>query len=186
MQEYNEMNGLILTQDANAPGRNQSLVPQQVKSALSAAAGAQTLTPQQQAVMDQLQIKANIIRDMAIPAAMTAAIPVAKGIDSGAFKVYRDGLLENAGSPTDPIEIMMVEQIALAHHRVAQLHILAEESKTVDEFKAYSTAATRLLGEMRRSALALKQYRQPAPKRQPFTVVKQQNIAQDQQIAYLD
>ena len=178
------MNGLILTQGANAPGGNQSLIPQ-VKSALPAVAEAQTLTPEQQAVMDQLQIKAKIIRDMAFPAAMAAAIPLTKEIDSAAFKVYRDRLLQDAGSPTDPIEIMMVEQIMLAHHRVAQLHIKAEEARTVDEFKVYSTAATRLLGEMRRSALALKQYRQPTPNRQ-FTVIKQQNNAQGQQIAYLD
>ena len=38
---------------------------------------------------------------------------IAPQISTAAFKIYRQKLLEQAGSPTDPIEIMLIEQIAL-------------------------------------------------------------------------
>ena len=34
-------------------------------------------------------------------------------MDGDAFKLYRDQLLADSGNPSDPIEIMMIEQIAL-------------------------------------------------------------------------
>lgn len=43
--------------------------------------------------------------------AVTASI--APHITTEAFKLYRQKLMEQAGSPTDPIEIMLIEQIAL-------------------------------------------------------------------------
>ncbi len=179
------MNGLIpQNNDASANG-NRALVRSAEPESL-AAASAGKLTPEQQVVMARVQHKAGVIRNLAFPAAMATAIPVAQDIGAGAFKVYRDGLLREAGSPTDPVEVMLVEQISLAHHRVAQLHAQAEQSKTIEGAKVYSTAATRLTGEVRRLALALKQYREPSGKKQ-FTVVRQQNVsAGGQQVAYLD
>ena len=179
------MNGFVSIQDANVPGGNQALVPQiQPRLPVTATSRSQAPTPEQRAAMDQLQVKVKVIKDMAFPAAMATAIPIAKEIDGSAFRAYRDGLLKDAGSPTDPVEIMLIEQLTLAHHRVAQLHAQAEKAKSADELKVYLVAAVRLTGELRRLALALKQYRQPT-KRQ-FTVVKQQNIGQNQQVAYLD
>jgi hypothetical protein len=80
---------------------------------------------------------------------------------------------------------MLLEQLALAHQRVAKLHVQAEEAKSADTAKVYVTAAIRLTGELRRLALALRQYRDPLPKRS-FTVIKQQNLAAGrQQVAYV-
>ena len=136
--------------------------------------------------MDRVQRKADIIRDVAFAAAMASSIPVANDIGAAAFKVYQDGLLREAGSPSDPIERMLIEQFTLAHHRVGQLHAQAENAKRIEGSKVYTTAAVRLLGELRRLALAIKQYREPSAKKQ-FTVVRQQNVSNGgQQVAYLD
>ena len=124
--------------------------------------------------MARVQHKANIIRTFAFPAAMATAIPMGQNIGAAAFKVYQDRLLQDAGSPTDPVETMLLEQLSLAHLRVAQLHAQAEHTKSIEEAKVYTTAATRLTGEVRRLALAIKQYREPSGRKQ-FTVVRQQN-----------
>jgi hypothetical protein len=81
------------------------------------------------------------------------------GICTEAFKVYRDRLIRDAGKPTDPIEIMLIEQIAMAHFHIGRLHL---KCCSVDSHKlvtAYADAATRLLGEFRRCTLALEDFR---------------------------
>ena len=179
------MNELIPQDDHFSASGNRALV-QPAEPESPAAALARNLTPEQQVVMDRVQSKADIIRDIAFPAAMAAALPIAKDIGTAAFKLYRDGLLKQAGSPTDPIEVMLIEQLALAHHRIGQLHVEAEQAKSVEESKVFTMAAARLTGEFRRLALALSQYRQPLPRRQ-FTLIKQQNLSRaGQQIAYVD
>jgi len=179
------MNGLV-PQENRALGSVNQAVAQQASPDLPVAAAAPKLSVKQQATMARVQQKAGIIKNLAFPAAMAVAIPVAQDIGTAAFVLYRDGLIRDAGSPTDPIEIMLIEQIALAHHRIGQLHAQAEQSKSVEESKVFMMAAVRLTGELRRLALALNQYRQPMPKRQ-FTIVKQQNVSRaGQQIAYFD
>lgn len=144
------------------------------------------LTAQQQAAMSKAEREADIIQDAAFAASMASSISICDQVGAAGFKVYRDRLLEEAGNPTDPIERMMIEQLALAHHRIAQLHVQVEEAKSIEAAKAYAAAAARLTGEFRRLALAIRQYRQPISTKH-FTVVRQQNVSSGhQQIAYLD
>jgi len=102
-----------------------------------------------------------------------------------AYLRYMHNTLREAGAPRDPVERMLIEQITLAHHNIGRLHSSAAAAKTVDEAKVYNAAAAKLLGEFRRTALALKQYREPTPARQ-YTMVRQQNIAAQQQVALVD
>lgn len=74
-------------------------------------------------------------------------------------QVYLRQLLEDAGSPVDPIERMLIEQLALAHHNIGRLHMRAAAAREPEEHKVLNAAAARLMGEFRRSALALKFYR---------------------------
>jgi hypothetical protein len=107
-------------------------------------------------------------------------------IDICGFQYYRDEVFRMAGNPNDPIERMLIDQTAFAHHTIAGLYIKASKAATVEQAGVYYAAAARLLSELRRLALALREYRAPII-RQPQTVVKQQNLAAgDQQIAYLD
>jgi hypothetical protein len=93
---------------------------------------------------------------------------------------------EQAGNPTDPIEIMLLEQLMIAHHAVGRLQMQVAHAATAEEAGTYTVAVTRLLGELRRMALAIRDYRNTmAPKQ--LTVVKQQNVAAgNQQVAYID
>lgn len=179
------MNEIVPRNKDVGDGHQQGLVPQ-AKQQSPIVSSEQNLTPEEQARKARVQHKANMIRTLAFSAAMATAVPVAKEIGSAAFKVYQDDLLREAGSPTDPVERMLLEQLTLAHHRVAQLHAQAEQVTSIEAAKVYMTAATRLTGEVRRLALALKQYREPSGKKQ-FMVVRQQNVSTGgQQVAYLD
>jgi hypothetical protein len=82
-----------------------------------------------------------------------------KGLDAEAYQLYRDRLLADAGSPTDPIEAMILEQLALAHLNVGVFQYRATNAGTIQATAAYAGAAARLIAEFRRSALALQAYR---------------------------
>jgi hypothetical protein len=82
--------------------------------------------------------------------------------DTAAFKRFRDRLLADAGHPSDPIEVMMVEQIVLAHMNVGRLQFKAATADTVETAKVYGGMAVQLLGEFRRTCLAIQGYRYAA------------------------
>jgi len=84
---------------------------------------------------------------------------IAPHISTEAFKIYRQTLLEQSGSPSDPIEIMLIEQIALAHFHIGRLHLRSCSAADGTLAVAFADAATRLTAEFRRSALALEEYR---------------------------
>src|SRR5208282_2876261 len=75
---------------------------------------------------------------------------IAPDISTEAFKQYRKTLLEQAGSPTDPIEIMLIEQIALAHFHIGRLHLKSCSTAQAQLAVAFADAATRLTAEFRR------------------------------------
>jgi hypothetical protein len=88
-----------------------------------------------------------------------AMAPAFKLIDSKAFKLYRDRLLSDCGNPKDPIEVMIIEQLSLAHFSMGLLSCKAANNRQPEAVGVYSGAAARLMGEFRRSALALQAYR---------------------------
>lgn len=89
-------------------------------------------------------------------ASMTTMLPQP---DTHAFQEYRNRLLEDCGNPTDPVEVMMIEQIALAHLNVGRLQFRSATSESLESARVYGGMATQLLAEFRRSCLALQAFR---------------------------
>jgi hypothetical protein len=89
-------------------------------------------------------------------ASMTSMLPQP---DTHAFKEYRDRLLEDCGNPTDPIEVLIIEQIVLAHFNIGRLQFKAATAEGAEAAKVYGGLAAQLLGELRRTSLALQGYR---------------------------
>jgi len=108
-----------------------------------------------------------------------------KRLPPTAYVPYMEKTLRDAGNPQDPVEAMMIEQVTIAHHNVGRLLMAAAAAETIEQAKLYNDAATKLLGEFRRLALAIKEYREPTAARQ-FTLIRQQNVAREQQIAMVD
>jgi hypothetical protein len=79
--------------------------------------------------------------------------------DTAAFRKFRDQLLADAGGPTDPIEIMMIEQIVLAHMNIGRLQFRSSTAESVELARGYGGMATQLLAEFRRTCLALQAFR---------------------------
>jgi hypothetical protein len=57
-------------------------------------------------------------------------------VTSGSYRVYLSQLFHEAGNPTDPLERMIIEQLALAHHSIGRLHVKSASSKTAQEARA--------------------------------------------------
>jgi hypothetical protein len=95
-------------------------------------------------------------------------------VGTDAYAAYIRTLLEDAGSPTDPIERQLIEQATQAHHAVGRLLFKASQVEAPEAAGVYLTAAARLMGEHRRTALAIRSYRSPAA---PQVTVVQQNVA---------
>src|SRR5262249_2986320 len=85
--------------------------------------------------------------------------PALKGIEMPAYKIYRDRLLADCGGPTAPLEVMIIEQLSMAHVSLGLLSCRTTNAGSPEAVKVYSGAAARLMGEFRRSALALQAYR---------------------------
>jgi hypothetical protein len=96
------------------------------------------------------------IMAMCLKAALQRAMPQ---VDLLAFRLYRDKLLVDCGDPSDPIEIILVEQVAMAHLITGHLQAKGAHASSIEEVGVYLAAAARLAGELRRTALALQVFR---------------------------
>lgn len=147
--------------DKNAPGAQGQEVP-------TAPSGAPDHPPPgldaaKHAAAQRAAYQAEVMRECLFPTLMADALGYDNIFDSRAYKVYLQRLLDDAGNPADPVERMMLEQLALAHYRIGQLQVNAGQSKGTEATKIYNAAASRLLGEFRRTALALRAYRTHVP-----------------------
>jgi hypothetical protein len=84
-------------------------------------------------------------------------------------------MLGNSIEATEPAERVMLEQLLLAHHRLASLHMKAEAATNIEHAKIYNACAARFMAEIRRMGLAIRQYKLP-PSAKSFAVVHQQNV----------
>jgi len=75
-------------------------------------------------------------------------------------RVLLDRILANAADPADAIEVMLIEQLTMAHYRAAQLQAQAAEAKNLEAAQIYNTSAGRMLSEFRKTALAMQTYRE--------------------------
>lgn len=72
------------------------------------------------------------------------------------------------------------------HFRIADLHVQAALATSPEHLEVYTTAVAKLMGEFRRTSLAIREFRSPIVAKN-ITVVKQQNVAAgDQQVALIE
>ena len=152
------------------PGPNKESKP-----ASKPAAG---LDAAQHAAAQRAAHQADGLRTCVIPAMMASAFPALAKFSAAAFKVHLEQTLADLGNPTDPVERMLIEQLVLAHFRVAQLHVDAGYCKGAEGMKLYTAATARLLGEFRRTALALRAYGTTTPENRSEKSVKLFKAAQ--------
>lgn len=108
--------------------------------------------------------QAEILRVAYVPAALAAALNMDGRIDGNACRIYLDRFLEDAGDPSDPVQRVLLEQVAVLRLRLADLHTQAARAKSVEATKILTGATARLLGEVRRLAVTLRELKGSAPK----------------------
>ena len=128
--------------------------------------------------------QAQLVRDCVLPGLMSVAISPKAQIDGATARGYRDELLREMGSPSDALERMLIEQAAVGNVMVMQLHALAAQSGNAVEAGIFVTAAARLMAELRRMILAVRQYRAPLSPSH-ITKIEQQNVADRQEVHYV-
>ena len=120
-------------------------------------------TPTTTEVLTPAEHFAGHLRETAVPlflqATLRSALPQ---VDLVAFKLYRDQFLADCGNPTDPIEIILIEQIVMAHLITGHLQVKGAHESSAECAGVYLGAAARLTGELRRTALALQVFRATA------------------------
>jgi hypothetical protein len=161
--------------DAASPTPTPSGPSQKSKPSSQSAAG---LDAAQHAAAQRAAHQADGLRNCVIPAMMASAFPALAQFSAAGFKVHLERTLADMGNPTDPVERMMIEQLVLAHFRVAQLHVDAGYCKGAEGMKLYTAATARLLGEFRRTALALRAYGTTTPESRSEKSVKLYKAAQ--------
>jgi hypothetical protein len=111
-----------------------------------------------------LEAEADRLASMAGGAFLYATLePFFRGaLDKFSYAAFLQRLVARMG-PSDPLEAMLVEQLALAHHAMGRAHARASAADDPEAAKVYYSAAARLQGEYRLSLLALKSYRQAGP-----------------------
>ena len=142
-----------------APSVAQSTAPQATPAAPTPPA-----TPPESSTVEtkrrrSLEQQANVAKNAILPAALVSAMGLDQYVEIHGYRHYLDGVIRDAGNPTDPVEIMLIEQMAVCHLRAAQLQGRAGEAHSLDAGAIYNTAAARLTAEFRKLALALKEYR---------------------------
>lgn len=106
-----------------------------------------------------IEHQAAVAKVAIIPVAMAMAIGDGHRIEASGYRLYLNCLLKDAGNPTDPVEIMLLEQLAVCHFRAAQLHGDAGQAEGMEAIEVFNAAAARCTAEVRKIALTLKEYR---------------------------
>ena len=107
-------------------------------------------TPEQQSL---------VVKKIIAPAAIATVMGVESKIETSGCRVYLDDLVRESGNPSDPVEIMLLEQTAMCHLLAMKLQSKASGTEGTEAIELYLSGAARLSGEFRKTALALKEYR---------------------------
>ena len=89
-------------------------------------------------------------------ASIINAVMVGLG-DAEVMRHYLAGLTIESHAQHDPLRRVLLEQITMASHRIASLQCNSANAKTHEAAIAYSSAATKLLGELRKCLLAMRE-----------------------------
>lgn len=127
---------------------------------------------------------ARVLDEVFLPSALHSIINL-EDIGPLGAKAHVENFIRNAGSPADPVEGLLLQMLLLVHHRLVRLHEHAARATGTEAIKILNAAAARLTSEYRRLALALKAYRAPVAGKS-VAFIRQQNVAQEQQVHYRD
>jgi hypothetical protein len=118
---------------------------------------------------------AAIIRDIVLPSQLQLAAGNPPEIERPAFRAYRDQMVLESGS-RNVLEQTLLEQVAMAHLAASRLLANAGLAETAEADSLRCAAAAKLMGEVRRTVVAIKELRSP-PAPPNITVATTQQVS---------
>ena len=106
-----------------------------------------------------LNKQAAVLENIYLPAQLINALGLEKSVSVTAARLFLGRFRDGAGGTEDSIEQMLVDQLALAHLKVAELYARAEAATALDFKQLYSNAATKLVGAICQLTTTLVSYR---------------------------
>jgi len=99
------------------------------------------------------------LRDTVFPSEFLAAAGLDKAVSTLGARLHLLQFREAAGGPTDPVEQLLLDILALARLRVARVHALAEQATSPELIRTYLNTGCRLMSEISKTVLTLAAYR---------------------------
>ena len=118
------------------------------------------------------------ITNRLMPELMRLAACPGGTIDTETMNAYREDVANDK-----ELERALVDQVAMGRLMILDLYDRYARAQTVTAAGIFIAAAARLEGELRRTILAIQQFRNPASQTQPVTI-QQQNVAHKQEVIF--
>ena len=106
-----------------------------------------------------VDLQASVVKRGITPTALAMVLDMENMRVAAGCRVYLDDLVRESGNPSDPVEIMLLEQLAMCHQYSIQMQALSKKAEGIEAIELYLSGAARLSSEFRKTALALKEYR---------------------------
>jgi hypothetical protein len=106
-----------------------------------------------------LNRQASVIQNICFASQALAALSLDDTATVSAMRLVLAQFREEAGSPSDPVEKLLLDQLVVAHLKVAELYAQAAETPTLEFKQLYAGAAARLLGAICQLVTTLTTYR---------------------------
>ena len=106
-----------------------------------------------------VDLQASVVKRGITPTALAMVLDMENMIGAAGCRVYLDEMIQESGNPSDPVEIMLLEQLTMCHQYSIQMQALSKKAEGIEAIELYMSGAARLSGEFRKTALALKESR---------------------------
>lgn len=158
---------------SHAPGRSSSASPPGASGDARSGSNAEPRTPRR----NRQPLPPEAIDDVLIPKLLQTAGCPRDAINAETFREYRNMFVREL-APRDRLERVMIEQVVTAHLMTMQLHACTGIAPTADAAGVYSSAAARLMAEVRRSVMAIRELQNPARARSSEPAERPVNVNQ--------
>jgi hypothetical protein len=121
------------------------------------------------AAVAALNRQASVLQNLFFPSQVLASLAGGDKASATALRLFLARFQQEAGSPQDPVEQLLLDQLVAAHLKVGELYALAATAAKLEFKQLYANGAVRLLGAVCQLVSTLATYRSSAGKRRRRT-----------------
>jgi hypothetical protein len=111
------------------------------------------------ALVAALNHQAAVVENVYYPSMTLASLGLDENTSIIGMRLVLARFKEAAGNPSDPVERLLLDQLATAHFKIPALFARSEEATSIDFKALYLSAATKLLSTLGQLVTVLSTYR---------------------------